>query len=139
MLRVVKNISLNSFMLGYLPAVREKDLIIFSGAVKKVDMNRELKGEDDKLMRISSMTGDKECCAVLHADFIAGNGCFNSEASVEAWRKAASLLKHRTPRQVNRNHIGIVASEKFWCYQSFGRGRITAYSVRKHTITVTAK
>ncbi len=58
-------------------------------------------------------------------------GCFNSEASVEAWRKAASLLKHRTPRQVNRNHIGIVASEKFWCYQSFGRGRITAYSVRE--------
>lgn len=83
MLRVVKNISLNSFMLGYLPAVREKDLIIFSGAVKKVDMNRELKGEDDKLLRISSMTGDKECCAVLHADFIAGNGCFNSALAAD--------------------------------------------------------
>lgn len=58
-------------------------------------------------------------------------GCFNSEASVAAWRKAASLLKHRTPQPVDRNHIGIVASEKFWCYQSFGRGRITAYSVRE--------
>ncbi len=58
-------------------------------------------------------------------------GCFNSDASVEAWKNAAELLKERTPQKNSPNHIGIVASEKFWCYQSFGRGRITAYSVRE--------
>lgn len=58
-------------------------------------------------------------------------GCFNSKASVEAWKKASDLLKQRTPQPLNRDHIAVVASEKFWCYQSFGKGRITVYSVRE--------
>lgn len=58
-------------------------------------------------------------------------GCFNSAASVEAWRKAAALLAQRSPQPLTRKHLGIVASEKFWCYQSFGHDRITAYTVRE--------
>ena len=58
-------------------------------------------------------------------------GCFNSAASVESWRKAAALLTQRSPQPLTRKHIGIVASEKFWCYQSFGHDRITVYTVRE--------
>ena len=84
MLRVIKNLSLNAFMIGFLPLAGEKDLLVFPrGALGCVDMNAELKGESDKLLRLSSMTADKKCACVLNADFKAGTGLFNSAAVIE--------------------------------------------------------
>ncbi|MCI6287232.1 MAG: hypothetical protein MR727_00695 [Lentisphaeria bacterium] len=58
-------------------------------------------------------------------------GCFNSPAALKAWSEAAALFAERTPCPVTRKHIGIVASERFWSFQSFGAGRITVYDVRE--------
>ena len=48
MLRVIKNLSLNAFMIGFLPLAAEKDLLVFPlGALGCVDMNANLQGESD--------------------------------------------------------------------------------------------
>ena len=58
-------------------------------------------------------------------------GCFNSPRAMASWRKAISLLNERTPRPLGRDHIGVIASELFWNYQSFSRDRIAVYDVRE--------
>ena len=58
-------------------------------------------------------------------------GVFNSEKAVNAWKNAIYLLDARTPRPLDSRHIGVISSEKFWNYQSFGKDRITVYTLRE--------
>ena len=81
MLCVVKNTSLNAFMLGYLPAVGRGDTLIFdAGCVKSVDMNAELRGESEFFARLIALSRDKECSVLLRSVFYAAGGVFNSVA-----------------------------------------------------------
>ena len=84
MLCVVKNTSLNGFLLSNLPALGEKDVLVLSfGAVKCVDMNAELKGESDIFSRLTTLSRDKNVTILLHSDFYAAGGVFNSAAVVD--------------------------------------------------------
>ena len=58
-------------------------------------------------------------------------GCFNSPRAMESWRKAIALLNERTPQSPGSDHIGVIASELFWNYQSFAKDRIGVYEVRE--------
>ena len=58
-------------------------------------------------------------------------GVFNSQKAKAAWQQAIALLNNRTPLPFDNNHIGVISSEKFWNYQSFGKDRIAAYTVRE--------
>ena len=84
MLCVVKNISLNGFLLSHLPAIGEKDVLALScGAVKRVDMNAELRGEEDLFARLTTLSRDKGITILLHSDFYAAGGTFNSAAVID--------------------------------------------------------
>ena len=58
-------------------------------------------------------------------------GVFNSQNAKNSWSKAVNLLSHRTPRPLTSNHIGVISSEKYWNYKSFGKDRITVYTLRE--------
>ena len=58
-------------------------------------------------------------------------GVFNSPRAMESWRKAVALLAERIPEPLTGSHIGVISSELFWNYQSFGKGRTTVYEVRE--------
>ena len=84
MLCVVKNISLNGFLLSHLPSVSAKDVLVLScGAVKCVDMNEELRGNSDIFSRLTALSRDKGITVLLHSDFCAAGGIFNSAAVMD--------------------------------------------------------
>lgn len=84
MLCVVKNISLDGFLLSHLPSVSAKDVLVLScGAVKCVDMNEELRGNSDIFSRLTALSRDKGITVLLHSDFCAAGGLFNSAAVVD--------------------------------------------------------
>ncbi|MDE5618694.1 MAG: hypothetical protein K2I79_04330 [Clostridia bacterium] len=79
MIVFVNDISLDSFVLGYLSAVGKGDTVIFSsGVLPDIDMNCEMEGQTDTLARLCVMSRDKESVIIASAATQVEKGYYNS-------------------------------------------------------------
>lgn len=58
-------------------------------------------------------------------------GWFNTDNARKAWRNAIRIVSEAEPVSETENRIAVVGSERFWDFQSFGKGRLFAYAIRE--------